>query len=187
MSNVLSRIAYGIGIALAVPAWSADAPQQRGWSLEAQVLEAESSEGELPLRFADEQTGVSIAGNYAFTKHLALQGGYYDLDRHFVTDCPAPICTAVPHEDSADIRGVSLAAVGTWRIAPAVEVFGKLGVLAADSDFQRAERSETDRGSLVGVGVGIWATERWRINVQVERANLDFDLKSAGVGMTYRF
>jgi hypothetical protein len=174
-------------MALAVPAWSADAPQQRGWSLDAQVLEVESSQGELPLRFADEQTGVSIGGSYSFTKHFALQAGYYDLDRHFVTDCPAPICTAVPHEDVADIRGVSLAAVGTWRIAPAIEIFGKLGVLASESDLQRLGLQETDRGALVGAGVGIWATERWRINVQVERTDADLELESAGVGMTYRF
>lgn len=185
MGKQFSALVIGAGLVLAAPVWSQDTARERGWSLEANVLEVESSEGKQPFRFEDEETGVAIAGSYAFAKHFALQGAYYDLGQHFVTDCPAPICTAVPHEDLADIRGLSVAAVGSWRVAPAVEIFGKLGVLASETDFELSGYEDTDRGALVGAGVGIWATPRWRINVQVERA--DFDLESAGVGMTYRF
>lgn len=185
MGKQFSRLVIGAGLALAAPAWSQDEPAERGWSLEANVLAVESSEGNLPLRFDDEEGGAAVAGTYSFSKHFALQGTYYDLGDHFVTDCPAPICTAVPHEDFAAIRGLSLAAVGSWRVTPAIEIFGKLGVLGTKTDFAFNGYDETDRGALVGAGVGIWATPHWRINVQVERA--DFDLKSAGVGLSYRF
>ena len=184
MSKGLSLVAIGVASLLAVPAWSAEAPE-RGWSLEANVLEVQSSEGKTPFTFDGEETGVALAGTYSFTKHLGIQTAYYDVGSHVATDCPAPVCTAVPHGALADIRGVSVAAVGTWRVAPIVEVFGKVGVLAANTEFRLTGFEETDRGALVGAGVGIWATPRWRINVQVERA--DFDLESAGVGMSYRF
>jgi hypothetical protein len=185
MSKQVSRVALSVALAVAAPAWSADTPAERGWSLEANVLEVQSSEGKTPFTFDGEETGVALAGSYSFTPHLSIQAAYYDLGSHFVTDCPAPLCTAVPHGDVADLRGLSVAAVGTWRIAPAVELFGKVGVLATDTDFTLSAYEDTDRGALVGAGVGVWATPRWRINVQVERA--DFDLESAGVGMTYRF
>ena len=186
MSKALSLAAIGVGFALTVPAWSADGPAaERGWSLETNVLEVQSSEGNTPFTFDGEETGVALAGTYSFTKHLGLQTAYYDLGSHFTTDCPAPICTAVPHGDLADIRGLLVAAVGTWRVAPQIEVFGKVGVFGSETDFQRTGFEDTDRGALAGAGIGIVVTPRWRITVQVERA--DFDLESAGVGMSYRF
>jgi hypothetical protein len=184
MSSGLSRYVLGAGLAFTVPAWSADAPE-RGWLVEANVLEARSSDGKAPFTFDGEESAVSFGGGYAFNKYFALQGTYHDFGEHAATDCPAPVCTAVPHGDLADIRGLSIAAVGTWHVSPSVELFGKLGVLGWRADFERAGFDETDRGALAGVGVGISATPQWRINVQYERA--DFDLESAGVGVTYRF
>jgi hypothetical protein len=185
MSNAFSALAIGVGLTLTVSAHSAEPLAERGWSLEANVLDVQSSEGKMPYTFDGEETGIGLAGAYSFTKHLGLQTTYYDLGSHFATECPAPICTAVPHGDVADLRGLAVAAVGTWRVAPLVEVFGKVGVLATHTDFAVSGFEDSDRGALVGAGVGIWATPRWRINVQVERA--DFDLESAGVGMSYRF
>lgn len=185
MRTRLLHAAVGIGIAVAVPAWSADTPAERGWFLDANVLKARSSEGKAPFTFDGDQTAMSLTGGYAFSKHFALQGGYHRFGEHAATDCPAPICTAVPHDDIADIRGVSVAAVGLWRVAPAVEVFGKVGVLDWRADFERAGFEQDDSGVLVGAGVGFLVTPNWRVNVQYERA--DFDLESAGLGVTYRF
>jgi hypothetical protein len=184
MSRGLWHGIVGFGLAVAAPAWSADAPEQ-GWFLDASVLSVRSSHGEAPFTFDGDETGAALTGGYAFTKHFALQGGYYDFGEHAATDCPAPICIAVPHGDVADLTGMSLAAVGTWQVAPIVEVFGRVGMLDWNADFTRSGFEQDDRGWLAGAGVGIFATPRWRINVQYERA--EFDLETAGVGMTYRF
>jgi hypothetical protein len=185
MSRKWLHCVLGAGLGISAPAWSADSPAEQGWFLEANVLQVQSSGGKAPFTFDGEEQGLALSGGYAFTKHFAVQAGYYDVGEHAATDCPAPVCTAVPHGDLADIQGVSVAAIGSWRIGEAVEVYGKLGVLGWETDFTRAGFKDTDRGALVGAGVGIWATPRWRINVQYERA--DFDLESAGIGMTYRF
>ncbi len=185
MNRGLLQCVVGIGFAVAAPAWSADSPAGEGWFLDANVLEVRSSEGKAPFTFDGKEGGAALTGGYAFTKHLALQGGYYEFGEHAATDCPAPLCTVVPRGDLADIRGLSLAAVGTWRVAPAVEVFGKLGVLDYRADFERAGFEDEDRGALVGAGVGFSVSPSWRISLQYERA--DFDLEWAGVGMTYRF
>jgi hypothetical protein len=107
-----------------------------------------SSGGGAPFTFEGDESGRAISGGYAFSRHCALQATHYDSGEHFATDCPAPICTAVPNTHFADVTGLAVAAVGTWRLAPALEIFGKVGVLGWDTDF---------------------------------------DLESAGVGMTYRF
>jgi hypothetical protein len=185
MSNGLRRCAIGAALAITAPAFAADAPTDRGWFLEANVLDVESSSGDSPFTFDGEEAGAAVTSGYAFTRNFALQASYHDFGEHSATDCPAAVCTAVPHGDLADIRGLSIAALGTWRVAPAVEAFGKIGVLATDADFERAGFDDTDRGALVGAGVGVWVTPRWRVNLQIERA--DFDFESAGLGATYRF
>jgi hypothetical protein len=180
-------VAVGAALILAVPAWPADAPAERGWFVEASVLETESAGGAAPFTFDGEDTGVALGGGYRFTKHLGVHATYYDFGRHAATDCPAPICTAVPHDFSSDVRALSVAALGTWRVAPALEVFAKIGVLGSDTELDLAGVDESDSGALFGAGVGIWATPRFRINVQYERADHDLELESAGLGVTYRF
>lgn len=182
-------IAGGIGLILTVPAWSADVPDQKGWFIAASVLEADSAGGEEPVAFDDERTGVSLGGGYAFTKHLALEAAYQELGEHTVTTaCSTQPCLLALYPDrSADVRTLSVAAIGTWRVAPIVEVFGKVGVLGSSADYRHEEPADTDRGALVGAGIGILATPRWRINVQYQRADHDLELDSAGVGVTYRF
>jgi hypothetical protein len=170
-----------------MPAWSADSPTQRGWFVEASVLETESAGGEAPFTFAGEDTGFALGVGYTFTKHLGLQATYYDAGRQAATDCPAPVCTTVPHDLTADVRALSVAALGTWRVAQALEIFGKVGVLGSNVELDVPAAEESDGGALFGAGVGIWRTPRFRINLQVERADHDLELESTSVGVTYRF
>jgi hypothetical protein len=187
MRKGISSLIVGVASTLAVPAWSADSPTERGWFVEAGVLETESAGGEAPFTFAGEDTGFTLGGGYTFTKHLGLQAVYYDAGRHAATDCPAPLCTAIPHDLTPDVRALSVAALGTWRVAPALEIFGKVGVLGSKAELDAPAADESDSGALVGAGLGIWATPRFRINLQYERSDHDLELESAGVGVTYRF
>lgn len=187
MRKGITSMVIGAALVLAVPAWAADAPTERGWFVEASVLETDSAGGPRPFTFDGEDTGFTLGGGYRFTKHFGLQATYYDLGRHYATDCPAPICTAVPHDYSSDVSALSVAALGSWRVAPALEVFAKIGVLGSDAELNLAGVDESDSGALFGAGLGIWATPRFRINVQYERTDHDLELESAGIGVTYRF
>jgi hypothetical protein len=155
--------------------------------VEASVHKTQSAGGEAPFVFDGDDTGLALGGGYRFTKHLGVQATYYDVGRHAATDCPAPICTAVPHDFSFDVRALAVAALGTWRVAPALEVFAKVGVLGSDAELNVPAVDESDSGALVGAGLGISVTPRFGINVQYERADHDLELEWAGVGVTYRF
>lgn len=188
MNKGLWCIAGSVGLCLVAPASAADAPAQQGWFVEARVIEAESAGGEEPFRFDDERTGYTIGGGYAFTKHLSIEAAYHDLREHEARNlCTLQPCAPETAFSPVDIRALSVAAIGTWRVAPSVEVFGKLGVLGSRADYDVPESDDTDSGALVGAGVGIYVTPRWRINVLYERVDHTLDLDSAGVGMTYRF
>ena len=54
------NFAGGAALSLAASAGSADAPAQQGWFVEASVLQTESSDGEAPLVFRGEETGVAV-------------------------------------------------------------------------------------------------------------------------------
>lgn len=107
-TGLLHRV-VGIGLAVAMPAWSADTSFARGGFLDASDVNVKSSNGNAPFTIDGDEMG-------AVAEHFALQGVLYCSGGHEATDCPAP---------------------------------------------------------------------HWRIDAQYERA--DFDLESAGVGMTYRF
>lgn len=185
MTNRSMRFAFGSALVIAAPVLAADAPEERGWYVEANVATVASSGSQSPFVFDDDESGWSLAGGYAFNRHFALQAGYHDFGTHFATDCPAPICTAVPHEDRVAIEGLSIVAIGTWPVTANVELFGKLGVLGWDADFELAGGDDQDRDALVGAGVGLRLSPRWRLNVQYER--VDFDLESASLGASIRF
>lgn len=181
-------VAGGLALGLAVPASAADAPAEKGWFVEARVIEAESAGGAELFLFDDERSGATVAGGYTFTRHLSLEAAYHDLREHdalenFCDDVQSCLPTFTP----IDIRALSVAAIGTWRVAPSVEVFGKLGVLGSRADYELAEADDTDSGALAGAGVGIYVTPRWRLNVLYERVDHSLELDSAGVGITYKF
>lgn len=188
MNERLRSILGAVGLSLTAPAWWAQAQEPRGWFVEATVLEAASAKGEAPYVFDDETSGIVIGGGYGFTKHLSLAASYHELGEHTaVRTCTAQPCTLELSEPETDIRGLSVAAIGTWHIARIVEVFGKVGVLGTRADYNGAAPDDSDRGALFGAGVGIHATPNWRINVLYERADHDLEIESAGVGVTYRF
>jgi opacity protein-like surface antigen len=176
---------------------SAQARDDRGWFLEASVLEVDSSgnaetsflpvTSSVPFPFAGENPGFAIKGSYAFTRLFGLQAGYYDFGEHSAWQgCPFGMAcaTVVLPPVRVHMAGLSLAAVGTWHATERVELFGKLGILRGEVDFGRVP-DDRDSGMLRGAGVGVWLTERWRLDAQYER--VDFDFESAGIGATYRF
>lgn len=188
MNKGLGSIVGAIALSLTAPAWSAGAAEQPGWFIEGSVLEAASAKGESPFVFDDEKPGIAIGGGYGFTKHLSLAAFYHELGEHTaVKTCTAEPCTLELAQPETDIRGLSVAAIGTWRVARIVEVFGKVGVIGTRADYEGTTPDDSDRGALFGAGVGIHATPHWRINVLYERADHDLELESAGVGVTYRF
>jgi opacity protein-like surface antigen len=191
------HLAVGGALAASAAVASAQAPDDRGWLLEASVLQVDSSlyrgaragpNSSWVFTGADEDRGFTVKGSYAFTRHFALQAGYYDIGDHLAT--PTNTCTTVCTLELllpqwVDIDGLSLAGVGTWHATEKVEVFGKLGVFRHDADRGAFFRDDRGTDSLHGAGVGVWLTPEWRLDVQYERVDFDFD--SVGVGATYRF
>lgn len=183
-----TRLSRSLSVALLTLSATAlaDSTETRGWFLEANAIDVESSDAQDTFVFDGEEAGGYFAGGYAFSRVFALQGGYYRFGDHAATDCPSTlICTAVLHDDVVDIEGVSFAAIGSWRVTETIELYGKLGVLAWDADFDRGGDDASGRDAIAGAGVGIWLSPQWRLNLLYER--VDFDLESAGLGATFRF
>jgi hypothetical protein len=70
-------------------------------------------------------------------------GGSNDLGAPLAGRCPAPVGATAPHLQIAGIRGASIAALGAWRVAPAVEVFANVGVPGSDAGIERAGHERT--------------------------------------------
>jgi opacity protein-like surface antigen len=199
------RLSLAVGGALAVSAAvaSAQAPDDRGWLLEASVLEVHApGYREWPVGdvFRHEKRGLAVKGGYAFARHFALQAGYSDFGarQQLVSwRCPdGRACATVvlpPSRVRVDLETLSFAALGTWQATDKVDLFGRVGVVRANmrvesssaSGALSASRNDRERGTLRGAGVGVWLAPRWRLDVQYER--VDFDFESAGIGATYRF
>jgi hypothetical protein len=195
-------------LVVAPPVASAQSPDDRGWFLEASVLEVDSSAYQerrvshpnffqqyvLQSAFSGaDRRGFAVKGSRAFTRHFALQAGYYELGELSAPwqcvgiGCPTPLVPVPP--TAAELEAFSLAAVGTWPLSERVDLFGKLGTFRVDLDvapsFPLAPQDDRGREVLRGAGVGVWLTPRWRLDMQYERADIAFE--SLGIGATYRF
>lgn len=190
MSKRVVRFFIVVAAKLIVPALpvvaAVEAHAGTGWFVEAGVRHVESSRRTGQFTVDDEQTGWSAGVGYAFTDHFAVQADWIDLGQdHFATDCPPPNICLVVNSDEVDLTGYALSAVGRWPVGERFDVFGKLGVIGWDSDFDTRPLDQSGEDLLIGIGCGFNVSPHWRLALQYE--DYGFDVESSSLNMSYRF
>lgn len=92
--------------------------------------------------------------------------------------CAAGVALALAAPAFAGDAPSEVAVQRVWRVAPAAEVFGEIGVLATQTQFALSSFDYTQRRTIE-------VAPPWRLDEQLEHAALD--LASAGAGAAYRF
>jgi OmpA-OmpF porin, OOP family len=186
MNSLIRKVSLGV-LGLAGFLGSADLPAAGGdWFVELGASSASSSMESAEYAVGDDESGWSASVGYSVNRYLSLQVGYHDLGKgHFATDCPAPKVCLITNEDRVDIDGFSIAATGSYPLTDVIDVFGRVGVMSWDADFDVVARDASDEDFLYGVGVGFSFADHWRVTVQYE--DYGFDVDSTSVGISRRF
>lgn len=147
----------------------------------------------------DRGMGFKVFGGYQFGRHLAVEGGYFDLGRFGYTSTTIPAGTL---SGSVKPKGFNLDAVGMLPISARVSALGRFGIHNTDSNETfsgsgsvaviNPSPGSRESGYKLGIGVQFSLTESVRLRGEVERYRInnasstrEVDLFSAGI--QYRF
>lgn len=144
--------------------------------------------------------GFKVFGGYQFSRHFALEGGYFDLGEYGFTAQTQPPGSL---SGQAQFKGVNLDAIGILPLTEKFKAFGRAGVhyTEAKTDFQGTgavrirdpERSEKGANYKVGVGLEYALTRQLGLRAELERHRVDDaigntgDVDLASLGLVYRF
>lgn len=205
-----TRTTRWIGVLVAAPLLLIAGPlgaDATGWYVELRhgptSLDANLGSGLLQGRFVNDEADASSAEvGYRLNKYLGLQAGYHDLGTYQgrsagpacpqdARDCPL-ILESFPFE--ADFSGWSLAAVPAWPWNDRFALYGKLGALAWEGDLDnfapaplRLWVSERYSGTDLLTAVGARYRFAGGFGVLVEHQQLDLDLESTSLGVSWKF
>ena len=186
----------------ATPLAADEAGWQVGLTFGRSTLEERFGDPEVrPKSFDDRADASAVEVAYFFTRYLGLEAGYHDLGtfRGTGASCPADpiVCREslalyAPAVAEAEITGWSLAVVPSWPFTRRLTAYGKLGVMARDTEvFTNVQRLDGGRdldrlsGTDLLTGVGL----RYRVGrdlgtlVEYQHAELD----TTALGLTWSF
>ena len=136
-------------------------------------------------------TGFKIFGGYEFNRNFALELAYIDLGRARYSGFAGsdPVVGG-----KVEVTGVNLSAVGSWPVAPTVDVFGKIGFLswedkASDVTAGSPFSDKIDGTDLsFGFGASFHITRNVSARVEWERFRVDkTDADLFSVGAVFKF
>ncbi len=190
MYSIIRKYGPGVLSSIGMLGTSAVLPAETvvdgSWFIEAGVSNASSSLESAEFAVDGDETGWTLGVGYSLNRLLAVQVAYHDLGSgHAATDCPPPNVCLVENLDTVDISGYSLAATGSYPVTDAFDVFGRVGLMSWDVDFDNFARDASGEDVLFGVGVAYTFADSWRLSLQYE--DYGFDVDSASVGISRRF
>jgi OOP family OmpA-OmpF porin len=197
-------------LALAIIASPLAAAQDSGWYLGANVGKSKSkidderiTSGLLGSGFTvttlddrNDDTGYKVFLGYAFNRHFAFEGGYFDLGQFGFTAGTTPAGTLT---GDLKVKGFNLDMVGTLPFTRKFSAFGRVGLTRADSKAAFSSTglvvvlnpapSKQDTNVKYGAGLQYDFTRSVGLRVEVERYRVndavgnkgDLDLVSAGL------
>ncbi len=137
----------------------------------------------------DSDNGFSLGAGYAVTPNFSLEAAYQDFGSpNGGSDCPPEFfCLVIPVSTKADITGLSLSLVGNLPITDKFDLYGKIGLVGWDIDFSGISTAFDDSGEdfLFGAGLRLSIDDHWKAFVEYQK--LDLDLKTASIGIGYKF
>lgn len=142
-----------------------------------------------PVNFGGTESdlGFKIFGGHRFNDHLALEGFYANFGK--------PESTVGANTLSFEIFGVGVEAVGIVPVSENVELFGKLGLIVWDEDFQdngATTFSDSGAGLTYAIGGAYLLNEQLAIRGEYELYAIkdavgDLDVSLFSVGVQYNF
>lgn len=140
-------------------------------------------------RINDDDASYAVGAGYAFTRNFSLEAAYQDFGSHSgETDCPPDFaCLVIPVPTKADLTGISLSMIGSMPITDRLDVYGKIGFVSWDVDFDGISSAFDDSGEdlLYGAGLRGSINDHWHVFAEYRR--VDLDISTAGIGLSYRF
>lgn len=152
---------------------------------------------------ADERdTGYRLFGGYQFSRHLALEAGWFDLGRFGFEAATSP---AGSLSGNVRVRGLNLDLVGSLPLTERLSLLGRVGVAHAQTRgsfgatgavpmlYPSASTSQRDTGLKYGAGLAWRLNEAWDVRAEAERYQIDDSVNNKGhidvvsVGLVYRF
>lgn len=148
----------------------------------------------------DRDKGYKLFGGYQFSKHFAVEGGYFDLGRFGFVATTVPAGTL-----SGDIKlkGLNLDLVGTLPFSSKFSAFGRVGVNYAQARdtfsgtgmVSVINPNPIQRGANLKAGLGLQFafTEALAMRIEAERYRINDavgnkgDIDMVSVGLIYRF
>ncbi len=140
-------------------------------------------------RAYDDKSSYALGAGYAVTRNFSLEAAYQDLGSHNgETDCPPGFtCLVIPVPARAELTGISLSLIGSIPLTDRLDVYGRVGLISWDIDFDGISSAFDASGEdlLYGAGVRGSIDDHWEVFAEYRRVELDFD--TAGIGVSYRF
>lgn len=148
----------------------------------------------------EKDNGYKLFGGYQFTRHFALEGGYFDLGKFGFTADTDPAGT---YSGDIKIRGWNLDAVGLVTLGDHFSLIGRYGMQWAESrdtfsgtgadHVLQTHRRGRDRNDKYGLGVQYDFTPRFSIRMEDERYRINDavgnigDVDMVSLGLLVRF
>jgi OOP family OmpA-OmpF porin len=131
----------------------------------------------------DTDTAWKVFGGYRFDRYFAVEGSYIDWGEVTASTASAAV--------AADQTSYGLAGVGTLRLGPSFEVFGKLGFVRTEQKTRRItpNPSTVDRGETefhYGLGLKYAFARNWAARAEWENTE-KLKVEMLSVGVEYRF
>lgn len=141
----------------------------------------------------------SVAAGYRWNQYLETQLGYTDLGE-VSTRLSGSAADINDYLASANLvhprtgSGYQLALLGRYPLTANTFVYGRIGLMQVDSDYRatssqnQAGRSDTERNTYYGLGIGQELGDRWELRVGVDRFRVeDEKIPVAALGVIYKF
>ena len=149
----------------------------------------------------DSDTAFKLFGGYQYSKHMAVEAGYFDLGEFGYTATTVPAGTLT---GQAKINGVSLDLVGMRPLSEKFSVFGRIGLNYAQTEDNftntgtvpvpaNAGPNKNDLSYKYGAGLQYDFSASLGARAEVERYRIDDAVGNKGdvdllsLGLVYRF
>jgi OOP family OmpA-OmpF porin len=140
-------------------------------------------------RVDGDDSSYALSVGYAFNRNVSVEAAYQDLGTHNgETNCPPGFaCLFIPLMTRAQLTGISLSFIGSYPLSERLDVYGKVGLLSWDVDFEGISSAFNDSGEDLLYGMGLnWSIDgQWKVFVEYQRADLDVDI--ASIGLRHQF
>jgi OOP family OmpA-OmpF porin len=193
------RLGIAVAVGLAAFGGSSTAAADSPWYVQGRVGQSsyQATVGQGAWFFDGDDESAAVEVGYALNPYIALEAGYHELGRFGGSGSPCALdavaCVAIVVPVEADISGLSVAAVPRYPLTDRFSVYGKVGVIDWTTDISHGSeifgrgRIDSLSGQDLLAAVGAQVDFRRGFGVAIEYEELDFDVGSTSLGLSYRF